>query len=229
MNIGGLQKLTLLDYPGKVACTVFLSGCNLRCPYCHNGGLVLPERMEGTIPEAELLDFLSRRRGKLDGICITGGEPTIWEGLPEWMEKLHDLGFSLKLDTNGSNPKMVRTLLDRGLIQYLAMDIKNCPEAYSETCGGRDILPAVRETLELLQTGRIPYELRTTVCRPFHSPERIRQLARWIRGTEHYYLQNFVDSGNLVGEGVSGFSPEEMEDLARAAREFVPGTELRGL
>ena len=220
--------MTLLDYPGKVACTVFLTGCNLRCPYCHNGGLVLPERMEGELPEGELLEFLAHRKGKLDGVCVTGGEPTVQRDLPELLERIRDLGFSVKLDTNGSNPRMVRDLIDRGLVQYLAMDIKNCREAYGITVGGVEIADKVEQSLVLLRENRIPYELRTTVCKPLHSPERMRQLARWIAGTEHYYLQNFADTGNLVGTGMSAFSHGEMLELLEAAREFVPGARIRG-
>ena len=228
MRIGGLQKLTLLDYPGKLACTVFLSGCNLRCPYCHNGGLVLPEQIGEGLPEAELLDFLSRRRGKLEGVCITGGEPTIQKDLPELIRKIRDLGFPVKLDTNGSNPRMVEELIAQGLIQYVAMDVKNAPEFYGQTVGGVDILQPVTRTRDLLLSGKIPYEFRTTVCKPLHSQDRIRSLARWISGADRYYLQNFVDSGNLVGEGMTPFSQQEMEQLAQAARIYVPGTEVRG-
>ena len=229
MRIGGLQKMTLLDYPGKVACTVFLSGCNLRCPFCHNAGLVLPDKMEGEISRQELLDFLSRRRGKLDGVCITGGEPTIWQDLPQLMEEIRSMGFLLKLDTNGSNPQMVQELLDRDLIQYAAMDIKNCPEDYEKTCGGVDILQAVTRTRDLLMNSTIDYEFRTTVCSPLHTVDGIRKLAQWIRGAKRYYLQNFVDSGNLVGEGIHACSSQELEAMARAAREFIPHTQLRGI
>ena len=154
MRIGGLQKLTLLDYPGKVACTVFLSGCNLRCPYCHNPGLVLPEQSEGSeIPEAEVLSFLERRKGKLDGVCITGGEPTLQPELPEFLEKLRRLGYAVKLDTNGTNPAMLKALLQERVLDYVAMDIKNSPSRYAETCGGIDCLSRVRESAALLMDG----------------------------------------------------------------------------
>ena len=228
MKIGGLQKLTLLDYPQKLACTLFLSGCNLRCPYCHNGGLVLPERMEGEIPEAEFLAFLKTRQGKLDGVCITGGEPTLQRDLPELIEKIRALGFLVKLDTNGSTPRMVEGLLDRGLLSYVAMDIKNSPALYGVTCGGIDIRIQAEKTMALLREGQIPYEFRTTVCKPLHTVDSVRDIARWIRGTEHYYLQNFVDSGNLVGTGMTAVPKDELETMAQAAREFVPGTEIRG-
>ena len=228
MKIGGLQKMTLLDYPGKVACTLFLSGCNLRCPYCHNPELVLGSGQGEGLPQAELLDFLEKRRGKLDGVCITGGEPTVHRDLPELIETIRSLGYLIKLDTNGSNPHMVEALLDRKLLDYVAMDIKNSREFYCRTCGGVDILQNAEKTVALLKQGTVDYEFRTTVCKPLHSVESVRQIGQWIRGAEHYYLQNFVDSGHLVGEGMTSVPPEELGAMARAARDFVPGTEIRG-
>ena len=167
MRIGGIQKLTLLDYPGKVACTVFLSGCNLRCPYCHNPGLVLPEQSEGSeIPEAEVLSFLERRKGKLDSVCITGGEPTLQPELPEFLEKLRRLGYAVKLDTNGTNPAMLKALLHERVLDYVAMDIKNSPSRYAETCGGIDCLSRVRESAALLMDGTVDYEYPHHRLRP---------------------------------------------------------------
>ena len=195
MHIGGLQKLTLLDYPGKVACTVFLSGCNLRCPYCHNPGLVLPEQSEGAeIPEAEVLSFLERRKGKLDGVCITGGEPTLQPELPEFLEKLRRLGYAVKLDTNGSFPDRLAALIDAGLVDYVAMDITNRPEKYKETAGCTDAqLAAVRRSVELLLEGRGDYEFRTTVTGKLHTPEDIGAAAAWIAGAKRYFHQPFKD------------------------------------
>ena len=206
MRIGGLQKLTLLDYPGKVACTVFLSGCNLRCPYCHNPGLVLPEQSEGSeIPEVEVLSFLERRKGKLDGVCITGGEPTLQPELPEFLEKLRRLGYAAKLDTNGTNPAMLKALLHERVLDYVAMDIKNSPSRYAETCGGIDCLSRVQESAALLMDGTVDYEFRTTVCAPLHTPRDMEELGRWLKGARRYFLQPFADSGALVGGGA--FAP----------------------
>lgn len=157
MRIAGIQKLTLLDYPGKVACTVFLSGCNLRCPYCHNPGLVLPERgNESEMPVAEVEAFLARRKGTLDGVCVTGGELTLQPELPAFLEKLRCLGFAIKLDTNGTNPEMLKALMHDGILDYVAMDIKNSPERYRETCGGADVLSKVQESAGLLLNGAQP-------------------------------------------------------------------------
>ena len=229
MEIGGLQKMTLLDYPEKVACTVFLPGCNMRCPFCHNSGLVLPEQMEETFSEELLLNFLQRRQGKLDGVCITGGEPTVHRDLPRLIERIRALGFLVKLDTNGSNPGMLRELLDGQQLDYVAMDIKNGPGLYAETSGSTGLLPAVEESVRLLMTGKTDYEFRTTVCRPFHTVESIRQIGQWIQGAKRYFLQNFEDSGHLIGEGITALSVSELEMLASEARKFVPETRIRGI
>ena len=211
MRIGGLQKLTLLDYPGKVACTVFLSGCNLRCPYCHNPGLVLPEQSEGSeIPEAEVLSFLERRKGTLDGVCITGGEPT------------------LQPDTNGTNPAMLKALLQERVLDYVAMDIKNSPSRYAETCGGIDCLSRVRESAALLMDGTVDYEFRTTVCAPLHTPRDMEELGRWLKGARRYFLQPFADSGALVGGGVSPLSEDEIKALRDSVLPYIPNTQIRG-
>ena len=228
MVIGGLQKLTLLDYPGKVACTVFLPGCNLRCPYCHNSSLVIPERISGGIPEEELMAFLRKRQGKLDGVCITGGEPTIHRELPNLIGRIRDLGYLVKLDTNGSNPKMLESLISEGLLDYVAMDIKNSPEAYAKTCGGISILETASRSMELLKQNRIDYEFRTTVCKPFHTEESMRELARWIQGAKRYFIQNFEDSGDLIGSGMGPFTDQELEALLNTVREFVPEAHIRG-
>ena len=228
MDVNGLQKLTLLDYPGKCACTVFLAGCNLRCPFCHNAALVIGQAPTA-MTEEEFLAFLKKRRGLLDGVCITGGEPTLRKDLPEFIRKIRELGYLVKLDTNGSNPKMLRQLIDDKLIDYAAMDIKNCPDRYSATCGGISILPAVEESLSILRENKVEYELRTTCCKPFHDKAALEAMGKWLSGTENYYLQNFVDSGDLVGTGVSGFTKEEMEALRDAVLPHIPSTRIRGI
>ena len=228
MDINGIQKLTLLDYPGKCACTVFLAGCNLRCPFCHNASLVTgaaPVAMSGE----EFFRFLKKRQGLLDGVCITGGEPTLRPDLPEFLGKIKDLGYLVKLDTNGSKPALLRRLMEDKLVDYVAMDIKNCPDRYATTCGGIDILPAVRESIEILAEGRVEYELRTTCCKPFHDEQALEAIGKWLSGTEHYYLQSFVDSGDLVGTGVSGFTKEKMEALRQAVLPYIPNTRIRGI
>lgn len=230
MRIGGMQKLTLLDYPGKVACTVFLSGCNLRCPFCHNPGLVLPEQSNGPgISETEVLSFLEQRKGKLDGVCVTGGEPTLQPGLPEFLKKLRELGYAIKLDTNGTNPGMLKALLQNGVLDYVAMDIKNSPSRYAETCGGVDILSMVQESANLLLDGSVEYEFRTTVCKPLHTEKEMKEIGRWLRGAKRYFLQAFVDSGDLVSGGVQAHTHEELVRLLQTVLPYIPNTQLRGI
>ena len=230
MQIAALQKITLLDYPGKLACTVFLPGCNLRCPFCHNASLVLPEEMtEDTVTEEELADFLKRRKGKLDGVCLTGGEPTLREDLPDLIRKIKEQGYLVKLDTNGSRPQMLRALIKEGLLDYVAMDVKNSPRRYRETCGGVDILAKARESVALLKERRVPYEFRTTLCHPLHDKMCMEELGQWLQGAEHYFLQGFVDSGDLVGGGCTPFTEEEMQQMKDIALKYIPATELRGV
>ncbi len=228
MHIAGLQKTTLLDYPGKIACTVFLPGCNFRCPFCHNPSLVLPERIEASMTREALLAFLQTRTRKLDGVCITGGEPTLHQDLPELLRAIKNMGFSVKLDTNGSRPEMVRKLLTENLIDYVAMDIKNSPAKYEATCGGVNFLPQVQETAQLLMESRIDYEFRTTAFAPSHTPEDLQAIGQWIRGARAYFIQNFVDSGDLVGQA-RGLTPEEMNALLEAVRPCIPHAQLRGV
>lgn len=232
MIIKGLQKITLLDFPGKVACTVFTAGCNFRCPFCHNASLVTHTETAKTISEEEIFAYLSHRRGILDGVGITGGEPLLQKDIAEFCRKIHDLGLLVKLDTNGSFPERLRDLIDQGLVDYVAMDIKNCKEAYAETCGLRDMsaeLPKIEESIRLLMKSGIPYEFRTTVVRELHSKERIAQLAKEIAGAERFFLQTFTDSGDLIGEGLSAYSAEEMEELLALIKPYIPSAELRGI
>lgn len=226
--IGGLQKVTLLDFPGKVACTVFLTGCNLRCPYCHNPELVFPQNNGKTVSENELFEFLVSRKGKLDGVCITGGEPTIHPELPAFIRRIRDKGFRIKLDSNGTVPEMLEHLLREKLLDYAAMDIKNAPSRYAETCGA-DVIEQVKKSAALLKNSNIDYEFRTTVCHPFHSPECMEEIGRWLRSAKRYYIQPFVDSGNLLGSGISAMTKSELEALLKAVKPYIPAAELRGV
>lgn len=226
MHISGLQKTTLLDFPGKVACTVFLAGCNLRCPFCHNASLVT-STPEEAMEEDAFFAFLKKRRGILDGVCVTGGEPTLRPDLPAFIRKIKDLGYAVKLDTNGTNPKMLEALLPE--LDYVAMDIKASPDRYAAVCGGIDRLEAVRESVRLLKEGHTPYEFRTTCVHPFHDPADMTAIGKWLEGANQYYLQSFVDSGDLVGGGVWGLSKEEMEALRDAVLPHIPNTHIRGI
>ncbi|MFH1879694.1 MAG: anaerobic ribonucleoside-triphosphate reductase activating protein, partial [Bacillota bacterium] len=179
MKIAGLQKMTLLDYPGKIAATVFLGGCNFRCPYCHNASLVEPGRQAQEIAEDEFFAFLQKRKGLLDGVCVSGGEPLVQDGLEPFFQRIKDLGFLVKLDTNGSYPGKLRQLAGGGLIDYVAMDIKNSPAKYAATAGiAGDVLPDVRESVAYLLAGSAAYEFRTTVVKTMHTMEDIVEIGR---------------------------------------------------
>ncbi len=229
MNIGGLQKLTLLDYPGKVACTLFTVGCNLRCPFCHNASLVTHPQDAGYITDDELFSFLKKRVGVLDGICVTGGEPTLQKDLPDFLESLKSFGYSVKLDTNGTNPKMLKALTDEHLIDYVAVDIKNSPEKYALTSGNVDFLEKVKETVSFLLSGNIDYEFRTTVVNGFHEVEDFEAIGKWIEGAKHYYLQSFVDSGDLIAKDTLGLPKEKMLEMLKVVQKYLPSAEIRGI
>ena len=230
MHIAGVQKLTLLDFPGHIACTVFLSGCNLRCPFCHNASLVLPRPDAPAGMDAEeLLAFLQKRRGRLQGVCITGGEPTLYPDLPELLRQIHLLGYAVKLDTNGTNPDMLRAVLAEGLADYVAMDIKNSPTRYPETCGGGDVLDKVKESAALLMQSGIDYEFRTTLAHPLHTREDLTAIGQWLTGAKRYFLQQFVDSGDLIGSGLTPLTDEEMESMRQAVLPYIKETTLRGI
>ncbi|MBQ1223085.1 MAG: anaerobic ribonucleoside-triphosphate reductase activating protein [Oscillospiraceae bacterium] len=228
MRIGGIQKLTLLDYPGKVACTVFTVGCNFRCPFCHNASLVTHTEDAPDLGEEDVLSFLSKRKGIIEGVCITGGEPLIWPETVDLLRKIKSMGYSVKLDTNGSFPKRLADIMDAGLADYIAMDIKSSPQNYALAAGCENALESVKESVLLLLNGKIPFEFRTTVVKGLHTPADIEDIAAWIVGAERYYLQGFRDSGDLIGSGLAAFTPEEMIQLLTSARKYLPNTEIRG-
>ena len=228
MKISGLQKLTLLDFPGKMACTVFTYGCNFRCPFCHNALLVTEENSDN-ISEDEFFAFLKKRQGILEGVCISGGEPTLQKDLYDFIKKVRALGYAVKLDTNGSNPRLLETLLKENLIDYVAMDIKNSPEKYSLTCGCEVDISAIRESVSLLKESNIDYEFRTTTVREYHTEEDFQSIADWLRGDSRYFLQHFEDSGNLIGNNLSPFSKDEMTAFADAIKNKMPNVAVRGV
>lgn len=230
MRIQGLQKLTLLDYPGKVACTVFTAGCNFRCPFCHNASLVTHIPEGNDMSEEGFFSFLKKRQGILDGVCVTGGEPLLQSGIKEFIRKIKKLEFLVKLDTNGSFPDLLQELIEEQLVDYVAMDIKNSLEGYCETAGIEEhYLKQILESVDILKRGLVPYEFRTTVTKNFHTEERMEEIAKWIQGTERYFLQAFVDSGDLIGSDLKGCSKKEMEKFLEKVKKFVPHAELRGV
>ena len=230
MDIQGLQKVTLLDFPGRVACTVFLAGCNFRCPFCHNASLVTHVDPGRNIPEEEVLSFLKKRRGILDGVCITGGEPLLAAGLDSFIRKIKDMGYEVKLDTNGSNTERLKTLAGSGRIDYVAMDIKNAPGKYAATTGidGYD-MSNIFKSVEYLMSGTVPFEFRTTVVREFHKREDFEEIGRWLKGAPRYYLQGFVDSGEMIQPGLRAYTKDIMEQALKIVRKYVPQAELRGI
>ena len=230
MNIQGLQKLTLLDYPGKVACTIFFAGCNFRCPFCHNASLVTHIDPEENIPREEVLAFLRKRAGILDGVCITGGEPLLAPDLEAFIREIKALGYEVKLDTNGSNAEKLKHLVKAGINDYVAMDIKNSPVKYGKTIGIEGYeMSNVMQSAAFLMEGHVPYEFRTTVVREFHKREDFEAIGQWLEGADRYYLQSFVDSGDLIQPGLRGYTKEIMEQALGIVRQYIPAADLRGM
>lgn len=228
MIIKGLQKLTLLDFPGRLACTVFLGGCNFRCPFCHNASLVF-NRGGDDMSEEELFEFLESRRAKLSGVCITGGEPTMYSSLPSFINNIKNRGFAVKLDTNGTNPEMLKALVRDGLIDYVAMDIKNSKEKYALTAGvpGLDISP-IERSVDFLLSGAVDYEFRTTLVKELHDYADIACIGEWIKGAKRYFLQNFKDSGDLISGGLSGHDTKTVAEFLQLLSPYVPNAQSRG-
>ena len=227
MLIGGFQKMTMLDFPGKVACTVFTYGCNFRCSFCHNATLVIDEAQ--LFSEEEILSYINKSKGILDGVCITGGEPLLQPDIFEFMEKIKETGLLVKLDTNGSYPDKLKEAIDRKLVDYVAMDIKTSKENYSFVADVNVNIENVEKSVEILLENKVDYEFRTTVVKELHKKEDFEKISTWIKGAKRYFLQSFVDSGDLIGDGFCAFSPTEMEKMAVLARDFVPNTEIRGI
>ncbi len=230
MLIKGFSKLTLLDYPGKVAATVFTGGCNFRCPFCHNASLVERAAAVDSIPEDEVISTLSKRVGILDGVCITGGEPTLLPDLPEFIAKIKALGYAVKLDTNGTRPEAVRALISQHLVDKVAVDIKNSPEKYALTVGHEFFdLGAIRETVKLLMESGIDYEFRTTAVHELHTVSDFTAIGEWIAGAKEYYIQCFKDSGDLIGSGLTAPGEAEMAAYLNEVRKYVSNSQIRGM
>lgn len=229
MKLYGLQKMTLLDFPGKVACTVFLGGCDFRCPFCHNFELA-ELKAEPLMESGEFLEFLKKRKGLLDGVAVTGGEPCLWKELPDFLREIRALGFRTKLDTNGNHPELLRKILSEGLVDYVAMDIKSSPGRYALVSGlpSMNLVP-VRESIRLLLEGNTEYEFRTTVVKELHREEDFPEMGEMIRGAKRYFLQAFTDRDTVPYEGFSAPSKEEMRRYADLVRPYVQEVGLRGV
>lgn len=219
----------MLDFPGRTACTVFTWGCNFRCPFCHNASLVT-QQDDAFYNESEIFEHLEKRKNVIDGVAVTGGEPLLQKDIERFLYEIKEKGFAVKLDTNGSFPEKLEGILQLGLADYVAMDIKNCREKYGMTVGVKnfDIKP-VEKSIELLRNSGIDYEFRTTVTADFHTPDDIEKAAEWIQGSPAYFLQNFEDSGNLIDENCRGVSRNEMREMLKRAQKFIPQAQLRGM
>lgn len=230
MKIQGLQKLTLLDYPGHMACTVFLAGCNLRCPFCHNSELLDAAAAPALMDDGELLSFLEKRRGMLEGVCFTGGEPLLRPELPALMAKIRTLGYLVKLDTNGTVPARLRQVLETGCVDYVAMDIKNSPDRYGETAGLAEFdMAPVYDCIDLLRGGSVDYEFRTTVVEELHDADSFRAIGPMIRGAKRYFLQQFTDRDTVMFAGLHAPDKEKLLAYADIVRTYVDTVELRGI
>ena len=230
MIINGFQKLTLLDYPGRVACTIFTAGCNMRCPFCHNASLVTHIDSENTFSVEEVLSYLKKRQGILEGVCITGGEPLLQPDIKEFITEVKNLGYSVKLDTNGTFPDKLKDLVNSGLVDYVAMDIKNSKAKYKMTAGTENLdLSKIEESVDFLINGNIDFEFRTTVVNEFHTVEDIQDIVVWLKGTPKYFLQNFVDSGDLIGSNLTPANLDILKIMREKATEIIPNVELRGI
>ena len=230
MNIQGLQKLTLLDYPGHVACTVFSGGCNFRCPFCHNALLVTRQSENASnISEDDFFAFLKKRQGILDGVCLTGGEPLLDPDVFDFIRKIKELGYKVKLDTNGSFPERLLRLVDENLVDYVAMDIKNTLEKYGATVGLEKYdTSKIQKSIEILKSGKVDFEFRTTLVKEFHTQEDLESIGKLLQGAEKYFLQKFTDSGNLICDGLSEIDKKDACAMLEAVKKYIPAAELRG-
>jgi pyruvate formate lyase activating enzyme len=233
MILGGLQKLTLIDYPGKIATTVFTVGCSFRCPFCHNPELVLPERdgERGSVSEKEFFEFLDKRKNKLEGVCITGGEPTVHKDLPEFMKKIKERGFLVKLDRNGTRPEVLKRIFKEKLADFISMDIKNSPTKYSKTAGVEVDIEKIKTSIDLIRDSGVGYEFRTTVVPGFHTEEDFEEIANWLKGSSNYALQKFRDDGKVLDESIRRDlqNQEELnlEKIKQDIKSFFEEVEIR--
>lgn len=228
IRIFGLQKLTLLDFPGRTGATVFVGGCNLRCPFCHNRDLVFLNENAVPIPEEDVMDYLEKRKNLLDGVCVSGGEPLLQAGLEDFFRKVKDLGYRTKLDTNGILHEKLKDLVEKGLIDYVAMDVKNCLAKYGETSGIPDFsVDSVKKSIAYLKEGHVDYEFRTTVVKEFHTEEDMEEIGKLLEGAKAYYLQKFRDHGSCIREGLHAPEDEELDKYLRIVQKYIPNAGLR--
>lgn len=226
MIIRAVQKFSAVDYPGLLCATVFTPGCNLRCPFCHNGTLVLED--EPDVREEVVFEFLESRKNKLDAVCLSGGEPLLQKGVEEFLRKVKEMGFKTKFDTNGTKPQHLKEILSSGVVDYVAMDIKNSPARYAETVGVKAFsLKPVYESIDIIRSSGVEYEFRTTVTKTFHNEESLLEASHMIEGASLWYLQTYRESENVIDKSVEGYSEEEMKTLCEKLKQTVPFVRLR--
>lgn len=229
MQINGLNKTTLLDYPGHVAATVFTGGCNFRCPFCHNGDLAWKPWEQPLIAEEEVLNFLQKRKGILEGVCITGGEPTLQKNLEPFIRKVKELGYLVKLDTNGYRPDILWRLLQEDLLDYVAMDIKSSKGGYQKASGIQNLdLSNIEESVAILKSSNILYEFRTTVVKGLHTEDDFEGIGAWIEGSAAYYLQSYRDN-TILDNNFTSFNKKSMENFMKISSKYIEQVSLRGI
>lgn len=229
MKIHGLEKMSLVDYDGKVSATVFTGNCNFKCGFCHNSALVIDAGTLPEIPETEVLEYLKKRKGLLDGVCISGGEPTLSADLPQFCEKVKALGYSVKLDTNGTNPEVVKFLAENGLCDYFAMDVKNDREDYASIIGlDKFDTKKIEKSVEYFLSGKVRYEFRTTLVYEFHREQNIIKIGEWLKGAEKYFLQKFKDSESCIKPHLSAVDEITVLKFLELLKKYIPNTYLRG-
>ncbi len=229
MLICGFEKFSMVDFGDKISCTVFTGGCNLRCPFCHNGALVLGNVAAQQIDEQEVFDYLEKRKGLVDAVCVTGGEATLQPDLADFLKRVRDMGYITKVDSNGLRPTALEALLDDGLVDYMAMDIKNSPRKYAYTCGLSKVdMAAVNESIRIIMTKAKDYEFRTTLIKDFHTAQDISEIADWINGAKRFFFQKYVDSEGCISHGYTPIEKPEAEELAKLFDGKVDYVGLRG-
>lgn len=230
MKFHGLNKTTLVDYPGNIACTLFTGGCNLRCPFCQNSSLVLNPESEPYIDDEELTQFLEKRKTFLDGVCITGGEPLLQNDLESFCVYLKSLGYKVKLDTNGTFPDKLQNLLDKNLLDYVAMDIKSSKEGYAKAAGIEGLnISKIERSVEILKSTKVAHEFRTTLVKEFHTIKELISIAKWIGSKEKLYLQTFSDKGTNIEDGLHGFSEKEEKAIKNVLKTYIDFVKIRGI
>lgn len=229
MKILGFEKMSLVDFDGLVSATLFTGGCNFKCGFCHNSPLVSSYKDLPEIPQDDILAYLKKRQGILDGVCVSGGEPTLNNDLPEFIEKIKNLGYKVKLDTNGTNPDMVKQLFNDGLVDYFAMDVKNDKKAYAKIIGFDAFDTAkVEKTVEFFLTAPVKYEFRTTLVNEFHTKENMINIGKWIKGADKYFLQKFKENENCIEQGFSPVEEEKAKEFIEILTPYIPTIKLRG-